>query len=141
MVILDTDHLSLFFQGRAPGLAIQRRISTLPEGEAVTTVVTYEEQTRGWLAYVSRAKTVREQVAAYRQLQGHLDHFRMLPVMEFSEAAAVRFQALCKAGVRVGTMDLRIAAIALTLDATVITRNGVDFGKVPGLRWEDWSKP
>jgi tRNA(fMet)-specific endonuclease VapC len=58
----------------------------------------------------------------------------------FTDAAGVEFQRLRKLGVRIGTMDLRIAAIALTLDATLVTRNGSDFDKVPDLRWEDWTK-
>ena len=41
--------------------------------------------------------------------------------------------------IRVGTMDLKIAAITLALNATLLTRNMVDFGKVPDLRVEDWS--
>jgi tRNA(fMet)-specific endonuclease VapC len=40
---------------------------------------------------------------------------------------------------RLGTMDLKIAAIARANDATLLTRNTTDFQKVPGLRFEDWS--
>ncbi len=36
-------------------------------------------------------------------------------------------------------MDLRIAAIALTKSMTVLTRNAVDFQKVPNLLVEDWT--
>ena len=42
--------------------------------------------------------------------------------------------------VRIGTMDLKIAAIALVHEAVLITRNVSDFVKVPGLRAQDWTK-
>jgi len=37
-------------------------------------------------------------------------------------------------------MDLKIAALALELDATVVTNNIRDFSRVPGLKVEDWSE-
>lgn len=51
----------------------------------------------------------------------------------------MEFQRLKRSRLRIGTMDLKIAAIALVHDATLITRNRADFAKVPGLRVEDWS--
>ncbi len=49
------------------------------------------------------------------------------------------FDNLRAASLRVNTMDLRIAAIALSQDMTVLTRNTVDFERVPNLKFEDWT--
>jgi len=48
---------------------------------------------------------------------------------------------LLKQKIRIGTQDLRIAAIALSLNGIVVTRNLKDFEKVPNLKILDWSIP
>jgi tRNA(fMet)-specific endonuclease VapC len=102
---------------------------SLDPKEVGTTIITYEEQTRGWLSIISRAKAASEQIQAYSRLENHLDYFSRLRVQGFSARAAAEFQRLRKS-IRIGTMDLRIASIALTLNATVVSRNSRDFGKV-----------
>jgi len=94
---------------------------------------------RGWLSYVAKARTVQQQVMAYRQLYRHVERFRRIPLIDFDERAAAEFERLRQAGVRIGAMDLKIAAIALANDATLLTRNLSDFRKIPGLRVEDWT--
>ena len=44
-----------------------------------------------------------------------------------------------KKGQPIGSMDLLIAAHAISLDVQLITHNVKEFGKVPGLRIEDWA--
>jgi tRNA(fMet)-specific endonuclease VapC len=63
----------------------------------------------------------------------------MMFVLDFTEIAFEQFQELTRQKVQVGTQDLRIASIALSIDATVVTRNRRDFERVPGLKIEDWS--
>jgi len=44
-----------------------------------------------------------------------------------------------KQGTVIGNNDLLIASTALAYDLTLITHNCVEFARVPGLKWEDWS--
>ena len=60
--------------------------------------------------------------------------------MDFSETAAEKFGDLRRLKIRIGTMDLKIAASCLCEDALLLTRNTVDYSKVPGLRFEDWTQ-
>jgi tRNA(fMet)-specific endonuclease VapC len=60
--------------------------------------------------------------------------------LPFNAVAAQQFENLVKQRCRIGTMDLRIAAITLAHDATLLSRNLKDFRKVPGLKVEDWTK-
>jgi tRNA(fMet)-specific endonuclease VapC len=60
-------------------------------------------------------------------------------VLPFDSEAAERFAELRRAGVRVGTMDLRIGCTALVRGFTVLTRNTIDFERISGLRVEDWA--
>jgi tRNA(fMet)-specific endonuclease VapC len=41
----------------------------------------------------------------------------------------------------VGTSDLKIAAIAISKNAILLSRNLHDFKKIPGLHVEDWTRP
>jgi tRNA(fMet)-specific endonuclease VapC len=59
--------------------------------------------------------------------------------LTFDEAAAVIFQQLRRARLRIGTMDVKIAVIVLSRNATLLTRNLVDFRQIPGLQIEDWT--
>lgn len=61
--------------------------------------------------------------------------------MDFDEQAQTVFQRLHAQRMRIGTLDLRIAAIALSREATLVTRNRQDFAGIPALNIEDWSLP
>ena len=140
MIVLDTDHLSVLERSDQPGSgALRARLADLPPADVVTTIISYEEQMRGWMAYLARARSLAHQVEAYRRLLQHLDNYRRIPVVAFDEAAAVAFQQLRRARLRIGTMDLKIAAIAVSRNAILLSRNLADFRQVPGLQVEDWT--
>ncbi|MFL5802191.1 MAG: type II toxin-antitoxin system VapC family toxin [Roseiflexaceae bacterium] len=139
MYLLDTDHLSLLERGGAEAEHLVARLAAVGLTAIATTIVSYEEQTRGWLSYMARARSLDRQVAVYRRLQQHLVNFCTIPLVAFDEDAAQIVQRLQQARLRMGTMDMKIAAIALAHEATLLTRNLSDFSRVPQLREEDWT--
>lgn len=139
MYLLDTDHLSVLERGGAEAERLRRRLQTVPPNEVAATVVSYEEQTRGWLSYLAKARSLTDQVTAYSYLQRHLQVFCAIPLLAFDPAAAAIVQHLQQQRIRIGTMDLKIASITLANGATLLSRNVTDFQKVPGLLVEDWT--
>jgi tRNA(fMet)-specific endonuclease VapC len=81
-----------------------------------------------------------EQIEFYRRLHEQLTFYGSLQLVDFT-AAAVEFQRLRKLKLRVGTMDLKIAALALAHGATLFARSLADFRQVPGLPIEDATNP
>lgn len=140
MYILDTDHLSLIQRNGIEGKRILGRLASVEEVEVAVTVITYEEQVKGRLAFLSRAKTLDEQVLAYQGLQKLAIDYSSILIVPFNRAAAIEHQRLRKANPRLGNMDLKIAAIALTSNAILLTRNESDFRQIIELQTEDWSK-
>jgi tRNA(fMet)-specific endonuclease VapC len=59
--------------------------------------------------------------------------------LPFDDKALTFFRNLRAQRVRIATMDLRIAAIALSHGLVLLTRNVGDFGKVPNLLTENWT--
>jgi tRNA(fMet)-specific endonuclease VapC len=139
MYILDTDHLSLIQRNGDEGKRILARLTAIDESEVAVTVITYEEQIKGRLGSLAKAKTLDEQVFAYQGLQQLAIDYRAIAILPFSHTAALEHQRLRKAYPRLGGMDLKIAAITLTINALLLTRNTSDFGQILELRIEDWS--
>ncbi len=139
MYLLDTDHLSIIQRGGKAASPLFARLASLGADEISATIISYEEQTRGWLSYVAKAQTIEAQIEAYSQLQQHLENYRNIPIVDFDKKSALEFQRLRKIYPRLGTMDLKIASITIANDATLLTRNLSDFGKILELRFEDWT--
>lgn len=141
MVILDTDHISLLeWTTSPPALRIKSFLALHPPDQVATTVITFEEQTRGWLAALANAKGMKEQIETYRRLKQRLELYCSFNILDFDETAAVQYQRLRRAKVRIGSMDLKIASIALSRQSLLLTCNFKDFAKVPDLRFTDASR-
>lgn len=141
MIILDTDCLSLLErQTGEPYFRLQAKLDEFPSNEIVTTIITYEEQMRGWMSYLAKMRSIKEQVFAYETLKQYFDYFKTLTIIEFDKKAAEIFKNLKSNKIRVGSMDLKIASIAIANEAILISRNLKDFEQVPDLTVQDWSR-
>ena len=137
MLVLDSNHLQELGYRGILGLQLEARLQNSGD-DSVTTVVCAEESLRGRMARLASVRDVGEQVRAYRmfaQEVGFLGRFTLLP---WNESAASRFKDFRAQGIRIGTMDLRIACITMEYGGLLLTRNTVDFAQVPRLRFENW---
>jgi tRNA(fMet)-specific endonuclease VapC len=140
MFVLDTDHITLFARDVGQtGQRLRDRLRTVSEDQRSTTIVTLEEQTRGRLAVLANARSTEKIVDAYKKFLDHLEDYRSIRVIEFDSDAGRVYDELKRSRLGVGTMDLRIAAIVMARDATLLSRNLGDFRKVSGLKVEDWT--
>lgn len=138
MLVLDTDHLAEYQKGTsAEARRLKLRLDQAGESFG-TTIITVEEVMRGWLAAIRRTTDPVRQINAYTKLRQLFRFFATWEVLDWTEAAAARFVDLKSAKIRGGTMDLKIASIALANDAVLLTRNLHDFENVPGLKAVDW---
>jgi tRNA(fMet)-specific endonuclease VapC len=137
---MDTDHISVLQQQSGPEyVALASHIARHSPADLALSVVSFHEQVLGCHTYIGRARTSAEVVRGYRMLGRLLSDYSMVSVLGFDGAAATEFDGLLARRVRIGTMDLRIASIALSRGLILVSRNTTDFRRVPGLIVEDWT--
>jgi tRNA(fMet)-specific endonuclease VapC len=134
--LLDTDHLTLFDQGDP---TVCSRLAAEPSGTVGISIVTVEEYLRGRLAQLARARDGPARIHRYGLLLASVRLLGDVPAVPFDQSAEDAFQRLLGLRLRVGTQDLKIAAVGLANQLIVVTRNHRDFSKVPGLGLDDWS--
>ena len=140
LYVMDTDHLTLY-QRNHPKV-VSRVIETRQSKIAAlsTTVVSLQEQLEGRLAQIRKARNSESLELAYKLLKQTFGLFTNLNVLDYDNIANNYLQEFRKAGIRIGTQDLRIASIALANNGILLTRNLRDFEKVPNLVIQDWSR-
>ncbi|MCY2987762.1 MAG: type II toxin-antitoxin system VapC family toxin [Planctomycetota bacterium] len=140
-VVLDTDHLTLLQRQGPEATHILTRLDRLAPDDIAATIVSFHEQFQGWLAYLNKAGKPEQIVRAYRELDALRRSFQRMNVLVFDEAAQGIFSSLRPRCRRLGTLDLRIASIALSTGSLLLSRNLCHFEQVPGLTVEDWTRP
>ena len=134
--ILDTDSLTLF-QTEQP--LIQQRINQVNFEDIAVSVITVEEQMRGWLDVIRQSSEVKRLRWGYLGLRQGVEFFNTIKILDFDEKSINCYKELKQQKIRIGTQDIRIASIAISHNAILVTRNQRDFARVPGLQFEDWS--
>ena len=139
MRVLDTDHTTILERGGIAAYALELRLAQVPPSEIATTIISYEEQMRGWLSHAAQAKTPQKVVTAYELLQLLIMTYQTAKILAYDARASDEYERLRHAGSRIATKDLRIAAICLAAGATLLTRNLRHLEQVSNLKADDWS--
>ena len=146
IVVLDTNHFRELVEDGQMGRRLLARIDER-RADVFTCVVAAEETLRGWFALLSRKQPGHDQLHAYFELKRSIETLAHFDLLGFDAEAADCFVRLRRQLPRLGTMDLKIAAICIAHDASLLsrpfdcaqgTRNLVDFNQIPGLRVENW---
>jgi tRNA(fMet)-specific endonuclease VapC len=138
--LLDTDHIS-FLQRRsgAEFACLTIRMGQYSPTDFALSIISFHEQTLGAHKFINRARTNIDMIRGYALLLEILNGFAAAPVLPCDSAAISVFDEMRGQGVRASTMDLRIAAIAISRNLVLLTRNVRDFSRIPGLVTEDWT--
>lgn len=131
MRILDTDTCVEILRGNAAVIAVRRGQPDL----VATTWITAGELFYGAAKSIAPATNL----PLVREFLGTLE------ILGLDLPAAERFGRLKidleREGQRLADADLLIAAMTLAKDAILVTGNARHYGRIAGLRLEDWIRP
>ena len=139
MTTFDTDILSLILLGQSSYL---RKFEAVPLKQRYVTIVNCEEVLRGRLHAIRSSETTKKAdllMLKYELLHSSLDQLGRLQVLPYNQLSHGLFTKWRATKLRIGTQDLRIAAICVAHDATLVSRNQRDFDKVSELKLSVWN--
>lgn len=135
--LLDTDHVSLILGNHS------QVTQTVAKYSIAVSVITVQELFNGWVGRINDPTFVNNLPALYNRLWATAKFLQTVEIVDFTEVADACLRQLLRENppLRKNRLqkDMRIAAVALSLNAIVVTRNQRDFGQVPGLSIVDWS--
>src|ERR1022692_1926674 len=103
IVLLDTDHFSILQYRDASAAILQSRLEKLSGNDIGVSIVSFQEQARGWLAYIHRARKADQVLRGFSYLQDLLRHYGARHVLPFDKPAIDEFLNLQSQRIRIGT--------------------------------------
>jgi tRNA(fMet)-specific endonuclease VapC len=135
--ILDTDHVSLILLNHA------QVTETAAQEQIAVTIIMVQELLNGWVGRVNDPSQINNLPTLYSKFSTTVKYLQTIEILDFTIQADKCLRDMLRENppLRKNRLqkDMRIAAIALTLDATVVTRNRRDFELVPGIKLADWT--
>ena len=128
--MLDTDTCMAVIKLQSVGTL--RKLRSKSVGQVGISTITLNELSFG------AAKSTRQQ----QNLEALQEFLLPLEIAPYDDSCAFRYgpvRAAMESKARpIGSLDMLIAAHALSIDAVLVTHNTREFSQVPGLRLEDW---
>lgn len=135
--ILDTDHISLILRNHPRVIA---NVSLYP---ITVTIIIVQELFNGWMGKINDPSAIHNLPQLYSKLSITVKYLQTIEILDFTPETDHLLKQLLKENppLRKNRLqkDMRIAAIALSLNATVVTCNQRDFSLVPRLSIVDWT--
>ena len=108
LVLMDTDHVSILQMRSQPFCdRLEARLAQHAPDQIAISIVSFQENVEGWLAWIKRARTDAQIVEGYRRLGSILHDYREASVLPFNKEAQALFVSLRKHHRRVKTLDLQ----------------------------------
>ncbi len=130
----------MWFRGHS---SIRARAAQSSSNIAVT-IVTVQELFNGWVVNINNPSSANNLVELYTRFWATVEFLQSVRILNFDAAADTQYRHLLKeyTPLRKNRIqkDVRIAAIALSVNGVLVTRNQRDFSQVPGLVLEDWTQ-
>ena len=127
--LLDTNTLIYYFKGLGN---VKERLLVCQPSEIVLSSVVYYELQVGILKSTSPQKRIA-QLAILKNQVSWVDFDE-----KSAEATAQIRVELERIGKPIGSYDVQIAGMAMVNDLILVTHNTGEFGRVSGLKLEDW---
>lgn len=139
MYILDTDTATLFLHYADQYPNLRKKVESIPAQQIWISIVTVTEFMRGALNYLKKREQKGEFVIGFELASTLIADLKKLQILPFDDHAEKIYKAMPASVKRIGTRDCQIAAIAISLGFTVITRNTRDFQRIPDVQFVDWT--